>query len=161
MKKGILIVIVCCLLSGCAAPTFETLGDVLHEPVMAPSEQLIHLSIPKNAAAETLSSEQTAYVCDNYSFWVQTMASGDLKTTVKALSGFTPDKLTVMESRSGSYKRYDWTWTAAGESGDLVFRAAVIDDGNYHYCVSSMADAEDMAQIQEDWNALFSSFAVS
>lgn len=161
MKKWIWIIVLCLLLPGCAAPTFETLGDVLHEPVLAPTAKQITMALPKEAAAEALGSTETLYECENYSLWTLTLPSGDLTATVQTISGFRPEMLTVIESCKGEWKRYDWTWSAAGEDGDLVLRAAVIDDGDYHYCVCTMAQDEYMAQLQQAWNALFASFSIA
>lgn len=162
MKKWIVLLLLCCLLSGCAAaPTFETLGDISHEQVLAPVPKEIVLALPKDAAVETVNSEQKAYECKDYSLWTQTVTAGDLNATVKALSGFTPDKLTVMESKTDTRKRYDFTWTAAGENGDMVFRAAILDDGEFHYCVTAVAEAKDMADLTDDWNTLFASMEIA
>lgn len=161
MKKWIVLILLGSLLSGCAAPTFETLGDISHEQVLAPVPKEIVLSLPKDASVEAMNNEQTAYACKNYSICMQTMEAGDLYATVKALSGFSPDKLTIMESKTDTLKRYDFTWTAAGASGDLVFRAAVMDDGEYHYCVTAMAEATDMAGLMDDWNTLFASMEIA
>jgi hypothetical protein len=44
-----------------------------------------------------------------------------------------------------------------GESGQLVCRAAVLDDGNYHYCLTAVAPAANAGELSEQWNALFAS----
>ena len=40
-------------------------------------------------------------------------------------------------------------------------RAAVIDDGSYHYCLTVMAAEEEAPQLRGTWQALFDSFTLS
>lgn len=163
MKKMCVILGLCLALSGCASvETFETLGPVEHEPGAVAAMGSVQLELPESAAAETFSDgSSTLYVCDGYSLMLQIMDAGDFERTAKALSGFDVEKLTVMESKTGTVRRYDWVWTAAGEGGDVLCRATVLDDGNYHYCLCTMAPATDAGKLQQTWNQLFRSFSVS
>lgn len=150
------------LLTGCAAAeTFETVGDELLQPAMAEVGE-ITLSLPENASAQTMLSGEgdKLYFCDGYTATVQTMARGDLERTCKALCGFGRDSLNIVETVSNGHQRWDWVWTAAGEGGDAVGRAAVIDDGKYHYCVTVMADAAQAGALEGEWTALLQSFRV-
>lgn len=162
MKKSWILLVLCLFLTGCgSAEVFETLGNVKHEgggtAVMAP----VSLKLPEQAAAEAFSGEEgTLYECEGYTLVLQTVAAGDFARTVKALSGFQPEKLTILESRTGQAKRYDWVWTAAGEDGDMLCRATVLDDGKYHYCLSAVADAKEAGSLTAHWNELFGSFCL-
>ena len=121
----------------------------------------VRLVLPETAAKQTFGDDSdTVYECETYTLVLQTLLAGDLRATVRTLSGFYPDKLTVMESQQGQGKRYDWVWSAAGESGELVCRAAVLDDGNYHYCIYTIAQAEEAGTLAEEWNKLFASFCL-
>ncbi len=163
MKKCWILVLLCCLLSGCAdTPTFETLGSVPQQPQENPVPHQVSLTLPADAAQDVFSGEQEAvYTCENYTIYVQTMTSGDLGATVKSLCGYDEEALTVLKSPEGSFRRYDWVWTAAGESGDLLGRAAVIDDGNFHYCLAVLGPAGTAGDQAEQWNTLFSSFTLT
>lgn len=162
MKKLLLLVLLSAILTGCsAAPTFETLGQIQHQPEAAPMAADVQLALPASAALEVFGGTDKVYECDGYTLVLQTRASGDLSATVRSLSGFLPEKLTVMESAAENVRRYDWVWTAAGEGGDLICRASVLDDGNYHYCVYTMAPAQAAGKLTEEWNGLFASFRLT
>lgn len=162
MKKCLILFLLSLMLAGCsAAETFETLGQIQHQPDITPMAATVQLSVPESAVVETFGSgSDTAYDCQGYTLVLQTFSSGDFSGTVRKLSGFSPEKLTVMESSMGQTKRYDWVWTAAGENGDVLCRASVLDDGNYHYCLYTMASAQDAGALAGEWNELFSSFCL-
>ena len=162
MKKCWVIGVLVLFLTGCgASEVFETLGNVVHEGGELPAAAEVAVQLPEEAAAEVFgSAEGTLYECEGYTLVLQTLASGDFARTVRTLSGFQPEKLTIVESRAGEAKRYDWVWTAAGEDGDVRCRATVLDDGNYHYCLSAVAEAENAGQLTAQWNELFSSFCL-
>jgi hypothetical protein len=154
--------IVCVLLallvfvSGCAAqPVFETVSDQLDAPAMAQMRQL-KVALPKEATTPTLQNEETGefYLCDGYTLSIQTMQSGDLDATMRSLTGFSRDQLTVMETAKHGIKRYDCVWSAAGEGGDHVARAVILDDGNYHYAVTVMADFTSAGELAATWKSL-------
>ena len=65
-----------------------------------------------------------------------------------------------VETFEKGFHRWDWVWTAAGEGGDAVGRAAVLDDGVYHYCVSVMAEAGEAGALETQWSALMGSIEV-
>ena len=50
-----------------------------------------------------------------YEILVETMASGDLDATLRSLTGYTADRLTVIRTQQNDADRYDFVWTAAGE----------------------------------------------
>lgn len=161
MKKiGLLLVIMLCL-GGCKAEeTFETLSDVYGEQALAAKKEVV-LTIPEDAAAQVIQSDSgTLYLCDGYEIAVQTMSAGDLNRTMQSLTGFEADALTVMETEQDEITRYECVWTAAGEGGDMVGRATVLDDGAYHYCVTVMAGAQEAGQLQQTWQTLLSSFVL-
>ena len=161
MKRLCIVLVVMLLLSGCAGQeTFEQLGDV-YNPVTAPMPKKVGLVLPSDAAAPALSGDYgKLYFCDGYEIMVETLASGDLSDTVRDLTGYSRETLTLLETKQGEYKRYECVWTAAGEQGDRVGRAVILDDGSYHYCVSVMADAEEVGALQASWEALFGSFVL-
>ena len=100
------------------------------------------------------------YICKDYEVAVQTLESGDLNATVQLVSGFDRDRLTILKTDQDSLDRYDFVWTCAGENQQLG-RAAILDDGNYHYVISSTIDAGLMEEYQEIWNGIFESFTLS
>ena len=132
MKKWIWILVLGVCLTGCEAEVFETMGNVVHVGQMdAPLGQVI-LQLPENASILTATGKDTLYDCGDYTISLQTVPAGDFTATVRMLCGYDPDRLTMLQSQCGDHSRYDWVWVAAGENGDVLCRAAVLDDGNYH-----------------------------
>ncbi len=160
MKKLLMILLVAVMLTGCAAvETFETLGPISHQGDAAAVMAQTSLSLPEDAALAVFENgTDKLYVCDDYTIVTQTLPAGDVNATVTALCGYGSDALTIVESAAGEASRYDWVWTAASDDGDLVCRAAVLDDGSYHYCLCVMAPAASFGQLADVWNGLFSSF---
>ena len=161
MRKLCVLFVCLLVLTGCAGtPVFEQLGDV-YNPSQAPEPKKVSIALPEDAASPVISGDfGKIYFCDGYEIMVETLASGDLSATVKALTGYSLDVLTLLETYLGETKRYECVWTAAGEVGDRVGRAMILDDGIYHYCVSVMADAADAGALQESWEALFGSIVL-
>ena len=160
MKKLILVLLCSFLMTGCqATQTFETLGQVQHEMDVAPAMAEVYLSLPETADTAVFQEQgNTLYHCDGYTLTVQTFASGDMVATIKSLSGFSPERLTVLETAAGEHQRYDWVWTATGEGGDVLCRAAVLDDGNYHYVLTSSVEEDQALTHSEALQGIFRSF---
>lgn len=161
MRKLALILLMTLLLSGCAAEeTFETIADELVLPVMAQPRQ-ISVNLPDNAVAPVLEggSEQV-YLSEDYEIIIETLSSGDLNATVQSLSGYEKSELTVMETRQNDVARYEFVWVSAGEKGDRLGRAVILDDGSYHYCMSVLRDAESTEKSQIVWSEVFGSFSL-
>ena len=92
---------------------------------------------------------------------VHTCQSGDLSSTVKEVSGFLPEELTVIQTGNGEVERYEFVWTSATDLGQQIGRATILDDGNYHYILSATVDAELIEEYQEIWNGIFESFQLA
>lgn len=162
MKKTIAIVIILLLaLTGCGTQeVMETVTDELATPVMAQMRE-ISLQLPEEAASPTVESDsERLYLCEDYEISVQILAGGDLSRTVKTLSGYERDALTVMTTQKDDLDSYTFVWACAGEQGDRVGRAVILDDGNYHYCVSILGDAEQAMENKVLWDDMFNSFTL-
>lgn len=162
MRKIWCLLIVTMLLCGCSGQeNVETLSDELLLSTMTPQKK-ISVKLPSNAAKSVLSAEDGAelYFCDGYVLTLQTLVSGDLDRTARNLCGYDRERLTVMETKLGGVKRYDWTWSSAGEGSVQVGRAAVLDDGDHHYCMTAMADENEIADLDAQWEALFTSLSL-
>lgn len=104
------------------------------------------------------SDSEQVYLSEDYEIIVETVSGGDLSATIQRISGYTPDNLTVMETAQDGAKRYDFVWASAGENGDQLGRAVILDDGNYHYCLSVLRDADTTEKSQIVWRDVFDSF---
>lgn len=150
------------LLAGCAArETFETVDDV-YSPQKTTVREIV-LTLPEQAAATAMEGQEgeKLYVCENYDVAVQILPGGSMDSTVQTLTGLSPEHVMVLETGQEDCRRFDFTWCAAGETGEVIGRAAVLDDGCSHYCLTAMADAAGTGDVRNEWNQLFSSFGVS
>ena len=161
MKQVIIFLMMLPMLTGCAAqPTYETVNDDITIPEPAQMGQTF-VELPAEAASPTIESgSERLYMCGNYEIRIQTMESGDLESTVQAVSGYTKDRLTIMETQRNGMPCYEFVWASAGDEGEQVGRAAVLDDGNYHYVLSVMGTAENAWENYPVWLSMFHSFAV-
>lgn len=146
------------LLCGCRAEeTLETISDEWIMPVMAQPQE-ISVRLPEGLVMPVLEQEgRKLYLAENYEIMLETMDSGDLDATIRALTGYDSDRLTVVQTRQGGAERYDFVWTAAGESGERLGRGAILDDGSYHYCLSSLRDTGESLVV---WQDVFESFTL-
>jgi len=160
MKKYLFLLLITVLLSGCGAEeTFETVADELVLPVMA-QPRFICVDLPGEAALPVIENQNgRVYVCDDYEIVIQTLEGGDLEETMQTMSGLSKEDLTVVETDAGGITRYEFVWAAAGETGDQSGRGAILDDGNYHYCLSVLSNANEKSQVS--WEDVFSSFSLS
>ena len=162
MKKLLFCLIFLALLTGCAREeTMETVGDVWDVPAMAVPRQIL-VDLPEDAAAGVLESDTgRIYIADDYEIMLETLESGDLDGTLRQLCGKGKDELTVMETQQDGLKRYEFVWVSAGERGEQLGRSVILDDGNYHYCLSVLRPEEAEETSQVVWSQVFQSCALS
>ena len=159
LKKWAGFILVAALLTGCTAEeTLETVSDEWVVPVMAQPRE-ISVRLPEDTVAPVLEQDgRRLYMGRDYEIMLETLSSGDLSATIRSLCGYEQDQLTVLETRQGDYSRYDFVWTMAGETGDRLGRAVILDDGEYHYCMSAIRDQGDT---QIPWRDVFGSFSLT
>lgn len=162
MKKLWIMVPLVLLLWGCAAEeTYETVADEILQPVMASPRQIL-VNLPDDAVTPVLEGDQEqVYLCEDYEIVLETLSAGDLSATVRHLSGYEKEELTVMQTSSDGVERYEFVWVSAGEKGDRIGRAVVLDDGSYHYCLSALRDADTAQTSQVVWSDVFGSFQLA
>ena len=151
------------LLTGCGkAPVFETVTDTYDIPAPPPMAQVL-LVLPGDAAALTMEDGGTdrLYFCGESTITVQTFEAGDLDRTLRSVCGYGRDDLTVLETGGDGITRYDFVWVSAGEGGDQIGKAAILDDGNYHYALSVMSPATEAASLSSKWQEMFDTFWVA
>lgn len=161
MKKVCLLLLLPCLLLGCGAEeTFETISDELVLSVMAQPRE-ISVRLPDNAVAPVLESDsEQVYLSEDYEIVIETLSAGDLNATVQSISGYEKDQLTVIETQWQDVTRYDFVWSSIGETGDRIGRCVILDDGDYHYCMSVLRDASETKTSQIVWSDVFNSFTL-
>ena len=146
------------LLCGCGAEeTMETVNDEWIVPVMAQPRE-ISLELPEDTLAPVLEQDnRRLYMGEGYEIMLETHSSGDLDATIQSLCGYEKERLTVMETCQGDVNRYEFVWTATGETEHLLGRAVVLDDGDYHYCMTVLREA---GETDHNWQDVFASFAL-
>ena len=159
MKKYLWMLLICLLLCGCKGQeTMETIADEILLPVMAQPRD-ISVELPGETALPVVENDAgRLYLCNEYEIVLQTLDAGDLGRTMQTLSGMALEDLTVMETQAEDGKRYEFVWTSAGEGGEQLGRAVVLDDGTYHYCLSVLRNADKADKSQTNWNRVFQSF---
>ena len=161
MKKLLLVFLVMVLLTGCSLQTFETVDDLNDVPAIAKPATLL-IDLPEEAAAPAMEgSSGTLYFCGDYEIMVEVMPSGNLDSTLQTLTGFGSDELELMTTERCGADCYEGAWSAAGEAGDHVGRVLILDDNQFHYCVSVMASAENAGSCAEEWNEILDSVALA
>lgn len=162
MKKFCLIAVLALLLTGCGArETFETVNDDLDVPAVAQAGKIM-VNLPENAASAVMENEDGAlYQCNGYHVVLQTLPGGNLDNTLRTVTGYGKDAVSVMETKRYGMDRYDFVWTSASEQGDQIGRGSILSDGTYHYCVSVMGNAADYLQYEDAYRSVLSSFYVN
>lgn len=162
MKRMICTILLATMLCGCGVEeTFETVADVWAEPA-APVPRSISVRLPGETAMPAMESDSgRIYLCSEYEICIQTMPGGDLGATVEAMSGFSPEELTILTTTREDAPCHEFVWTAAGEGGDMLGRGIILDDGNYHYTMAVLRSAEKAETSTVVWDGVFSSFRLA
>lgn len=158
MKRLVYILLSMLLLSGCGSEeTLETVADEWMVPVMAQPRE-ISVQLPEDLVMPVLEQDGSQlYMGDGFELMVDVQNAGDLSGTVRSMCGYEQENLTVIQTQQEGMERYDFVWTTAGETGDRLGRGVILDDGNYHYCLSALRDQGDTAV---RWREVFSSFSL-
>ena len=163
MKKRIVLT-VCILaifLGGCSGTeTFEVISDGINEP-NTPMPAQIKLEISEDVAVKVMHGEGwELYEGDRCQIIVQTYPSGNLDETLKQITGYGKECLTVMELREKNMEKYVFAWSVVSGEGELVGRCTVLDDGWYHYCLTVLTDAECFGELRDTVDAMFATYSL-
>ena len=159
MKKVLLLLVLTLCLSGCGEKeSFETVSDALIEEVTPVCQQFV-AKLPEEAAAPTFQDDSGGelYVCQDYTISKQILDGGDLEKTIQTLTGKSSEELQVIKTIHETYDRYDFVWTAAGEDGLQLGRACILDDGNYHYTLSTLTEEASAGELRQTLSDMYES----
>ena len=151
------------MLCGCRGQQdYETLSDAYIQPDV-PAMGEVTLMIPTSAEVVTVENEDSGklWLCEDYWVCLLTLSSGDLEETLQTLTGRGKEALDLISLENGQQKRHECVWLSAGESGDQINRAVILDDGNYHYALTLHTAAETAGELTPQWKNITSTFAVS
>ena len=149
------------MLTGCGKEVYETMSDLYEVPKdLKPAEVL--LMLPQEAALMTAkeASNDRFYLCKDFTLSVRTLPGGDLEKTLKEVSGYAKEQLSLVCLNLEELKRYEFVWAVAGEQGDELARAVILDDGVFHYVLTLQAPAEQVSQLQQTWKELIDTFSL-
>ena len=139
MKKFVLVLVLMLCLAGCGAdtPVMETVADPIVEQVWW-EPQAVSVWLPEDAAAQTMAEGETGecYTWGECELRIRTLDGGDIRATLRELTGLDPERLTVMEYERDGIQLYQTVWSSTTEDGVLLGRCMVADDGCHHYCIS-------------------------
>ena len=159
MRKMIVVLISVLILAGCGSTqTLETIAD---EPVLAVSaeQRKVTVELPDDAAVMTMSCDnKTIYLCGGYEICFEVLDAVDLDRTIKQVTGFHEEYLTVLKTGYEGFSKHEMVWSSAGETGDYLGRAVVLDDGDHHYVLSALAPADMVQNLEGQWEEMFASF---
>lgn len=158
MKKVFVLLLLTSMLVGCGAEeTFEVVEDVIPvEPVAVP--QQFYVTMPDDVLTPTFQNDsEELYVCQDYTISKQVLPSGDLEKTVNTLTGLSQEDIQMLKTFQDNADRYDLVWTAAGEDGLQLGRACILDDGNYHYVLSTLAPEETASRMRDTLQYMYDS----
>lgn len=161
MKKCVFLLLVMVLLAGCGVQeTFETVADV-YAPAEPAEHRAVTLTLPEGTTATSLENETGEYyLCGDFEFGIETMNAGNLGRTVTAVCGYSIEDVTLIQTQTEEFDRYDFVWCAVGEDGDQIGRAVILDDGNYHYVLTALTNADHAGNLRQAWNEMFASFGL-
>lgn len=156
------LILLAILLTGCGkAEVYETVTDEAAQSVSAQPREVLFDLAQEPVLPVMESDSGSLYLCGDFDVVHNICQSGDLDQTVREVSGFSSDELTLIQTGTGDVQRYEFVWTSATDLGQQIGRATILDDGNYHYILSATVDAELIEEYQEIWNGIFESFQLS
>lgn len=163
MKRIVWILAAVLLISGCAGreqPVMETVADEIVEPVAAEPKPMA-VWLPDDAAAQTMAEGEAGecYLWGGSELRIQTLRGGDIRATLRTLTGLDPERLTVMEYERSGVQLYQTVWSCTSEEGVSLGRCMVADDGHYHYCISLVSPEE--ADVAEEYARICASLDLS
>ena len=159
--KKCLVILLTLLLTGCGTQeTFETVGEVSGELPPAEAQQ-IDMVLPDEAVDGIQEGDTTLYECNGYTLTLQTMPGGDLGRTLKTVTGHEQENLHLLQTETGAVKNYYCAWTTAAEEGLQVGRTQIMDDGNYHYAVTTIAQEAQAGELRETWQQMFATVGLA
>ena len=158
MRKIGVVLVLALFLTGCGTEvTLETVADEMVQSVSVQPRE-VQVELPEEAVLPAMESDTgVLYMCKDYDVSIQTLDGGDMEKTIQDISGYSSEELTVMQTSDGDFTRCEFVWTTAGEKGERLGRGVILDDGDYHYCMSALREPGDTVVV---WRDVFGSFSL-
>ena len=168
MKRRLFCVLaLCCtLLCACskAEPTWEYVTDMqLTQAPLEEAEYCISFDVPSDAVLDqSMQDGQSVYRQQegNYEIVSRTIASCDLSSVVREISGFEPEQLQILHTTRYGMDECHFVWCSQTEQGTRLSRADAIFAAPYCYALIFSADEEHAARYTATQEQVFSSFSL-
>lgn len=142
------------LLCGCSTPVWETVDDLQPETAVSRQVQLFELQLQLPEQVQLLAAD------DAGSLWAtadseleieqRVFLTTDPDSAIRAISGFTKEQLTVLQTTRQGLPEYQFAWVSQTDRGARLYRADLILDGFTCYAVvcSSLEDSGEQYAFQ-------------
>ena len=151
------------LLTGCSVSTatWETVEDQLPELSTAAEQTRydIAVGLPETALTDEV-EDCRRYETQALQVEVSTFFASDFQDAVHRLSGFSADKLTVLQTSRFGLPEYQFAWYCQTEEGGRLCRADMVMDGVTCYAVVCSAPESGGEAAREAARQVFSSFGL-
>lgn len=145
------------LLCGCAAqPVWETVDDDGNTPATIYEMQL---ALPEQAVELESRSGETLYAVDGMEITTACFAARDLDAAVRHLSGFSAERLTILQTERFDLPEYQFAWYSQSDEGGRLCRADLVMDKMQCYAVVCAAP-EGQAAFAQQCQQVFSTFGL-
>ena len=154
------------LLCACAAnvPVWETVDDELVCQDTARRPSSILYAVPDGAIVQTFSASGAPQLCTapdgSYEITTAVYPSADPKAAIRAFTGFSDEKLSVVKTTRFSLPEYQFAWSAATDEGERLYRAAMLCDERYCYVLCFSVPAGSGTDYDSTEQAVFASFGL-
>ena len=139
MKK-VALMLMMLLLSGCAAPVWETVDDEIpgvEDASWVDEAYTVQIGMPSGIAlTEERDGWQLYSTADgDLEVETRTFLASDLDSAVRMVSGFEAEELTILQTTRFDLPEYQFAWVAQTERGSRLYRADVVMNGTECYAV--------------------------
>jgi len=145
-------------------PQPEPESETVENPTVEPGDDVV-LSLPSDLeGVEVFSQGDSRIYTQNqgeYTIAVEVLQADSPEIMLRELTGLNPERLTVMTTWQGDFPRYDLTWACAGESGLMVCRGVVLDDGCHFYAVTATMPETLTAEYTERVESCFAGLSLT
>lgn len=147
------------LLTGCSIQTasWETVED--HSVSAEQALYGIAVGLPETALTDEVEGCRR-YETQSLQVEVSTFFASDFDDAIHRLSGFSADKLTILQTQRFGLPEYQFAWYCQTEEGGKLCRADMVMDGMTCYAVVCCAPENGGEAAREEARQVFSSFGL-
>ncbi len=136
-----LIMILAALVQLCACSraetVWETVDDDLEQETVGEAPMRIVFDVPPEAEQVGVLDDCRVYAQGDgdYEITARTLACGDVREVIRAVSGFEPERLRTVLRQDGLLPQYSFCWYTETDGGGRLYRAEVLADTDYCYAL--------------------------